>query len=144
MIKKIIQFSLLIFLSVKASCFLDEDVYNSIKWNDSCSSITFLNDSLLLTEKGKNYVIRNYEKNSFKKVNEKAMICFSNDEQYAKIPKIIEDKRVKGMFPLMSFTLYILKKDSLEECRLQNARDIKEVLDEVKKMKNTPVEDLVD
>lgn len=40
------------------------------------------------------------------------------------------------MFPLMSFTLYVLKIDSLEECRLVNARDIKEVLDEVKKMKS--------
>lgn len=68
MIKKIIQFSLLIFLSVKASCLLDEDIYNSIKWNDSCSSIIFLNDSLLLTEKGKNYVIRNYEKKLLKKI----------------------------------------------------------------------------
>src|SRR5690554_2305168 len=126
MIKKIIQFSLLIFLSVKASCLLDEDIYNSIKWNDS----------LLLTEKGKNYVIRNYEKKSLKKDNERAIICFSNDEKYAKIPKIIQDKRVKGMFPLMSFTLYVLKIDSLEECRLVNARDIKEVLDEVKKMKS--------
>lgn len=68
MIKKIIQFSLLIFLSVKASCLLDEDIYNSIKWNDSCSSIIFLNDSLLLTENGKNYVIRNYEKKLLKKI----------------------------------------------------------------------------
>lgn len=136
MIKKIIQFSLLIFLSVKASCLLDEDIYNSIKWNDSCSSIIFLNDSLLLTENGKNYVIRNYEKKTLKKDNERAIICFSNDEKYAKIPKIMQDKRVKGMFPLMSFTLYVLKIDSLEECRLVNARDIKEVLDEVKKMKS--------
>ena len=136
MIKKIIQFSLLIFLSVKASCLLDEDIYNSIKWNDSCSSIIFLNDSLLLTENGKNYVIRNYEKKTLKKDNERAIICFSNDEKYAIIPKIIQDKRVKGMFPLMSFTLYVLKIDSLEECRLVNARDIKEVLDEVKKMKS--------
>jgi len=120
---------------VNAECSLSYEQYRDIKWSKQKSSICSTDKTELKITKGNNVISLHYD--AFTKdpaVFEKdKVVIFSEDEQFVEIPTPLHKS---GIAPTIVYGVYYIKNDSLEKCMINDAKEIDEVLKEIKFLKN--------